>query len=161
MAIVAVGIGFNGCYNIEVEISKTRAEVAHIQKAVVAKVFGDNIDVMQPKAPNGESWGEWIMEVAGLDKNKWAMSSNGIYPIDTKTKKVCHDASKTPLIWINPNTGTMNFSPSKLAENANYGKDFCEYLRMSYADGDNNNDSGGDGVIQKGEGGDRIVPLDL
>ena len=153
MVIVAVGIGFSGCDTIDRisssklddKIAITRSDVSSIQKQIVAKVFADNIDTMQPKAPNGESWGEWIMEVAGLDSARWAVGKLGVYPIDIiSTQTACYDDSKTPLIWINPRTGSMHFNPSKLAVDSDKSK-FCKGLRDSYKDAKTN--------------GDKVVPL--
>lgn len=113
-------------------ISSARSSMANAQKVIVARVFTDNIDTAKPKAPNGESWGEWIVAINELDTSKWAVSGNGIYP------KGCD--KETPLLWINPKTGAMHFNPSKLK-----GKKFCENLRDSYVTSDSN--------------GDKIVPL--
>lgn len=147
VAVVAVGIGFSGCDTIDRistskldgKIASARSDIASAQKAIVAKVFADNIDTSQPKAPNGESWGEWIMEVAGLDGGRWAVSNLGVYPIDVSTKTACYDESKTPLLWLNPRTENMHFNPSKLAVDSDKSK-FCKGLRDSYKDAKTNGD---------------------
>ena len=154
VVVVAVGIGFSGCdivkekiFNetVDAKIATARSDIASAQKAIIAKVFADNIDVRQPKAPNGESWGEWILEVAMLDSTRWAVSNLGVYPIDTiSTKTACYDENKTPLIWINPRTGNMHFNPSKLAVDSDKSK-FCKELRDRYKDAKTN--------------GDKVVPL--
>lgn len=117
---------------MDADISSARIGMANAQRAIKAKVFADNIDTTKPKAPNGKSWGEWIVAINELDRNKWAASGNGIYP------KGCD--KETPLLWINPKTGAMHFNPSKLK-----GKKFCEDLRDSYISSNGN--------------GDKIVPL--
>ncbi|MGX3010871.1 hypothetical protein ACWIUD_04810 [Helicobacter sp. 23-1044] len=146
MVFVAVGIGFGGCgkkgESIELQIATARSDSAATLKAIVSKVFADNIDTTKATAPNGESWGEWIMTIAQLDKARWAISSNGVYPIDRKSKTPCHNSSKTPLIWINSQTGSMHFNPSKLTDSEN---GFCVELKNSY-------------VTDTGNG-DRVIPL--
>lgn len=150
VAIVAVGIGFSGCDTIdrisasrvEATIATARTDIASAQKAIISKVFADNIDIMEPKAPNGESWGEWILEVAGLDSVRWAVSNLGVYPIDVSTKTACYDESKTPLLWLNPRTGNMHFNPSKLAVDSDKSK-FCKGLKDSYK----NTKANGDKII--------------
>lgn len=118
---------------IESKVATARSNIASVQKAIVAKVFADNINTKSPKAPKGESWGKWIIEVGGLDTDRWAVSSNGIYLKD------CNN--KTQLIWINHKMGSMHFNPSKL----NGDNEFCIALKESYTLGENN--------------GDKIVPL--
>ncbi len=132
---------------VNAKIATARSDVSSIQKQIISKVFADNMidKLMQPKAPNGESWGEWIMEVAGLDSGRWAVGKLGVYPIDIiSTQTACYDDSKTPLIWINPRTGSMHFNPSKLALDSDKSK-FCKGLRDSYKDAKTN--------------GDKVVPL--
>ena len=130
----------------DAQIATARSDLASAQKAIVAKVFADNIDAMQSTAPNGESWGEWIMKVAELDESMWKASGNGIYAIDNskRKRKACYDKSALPLLWINPRDGAMHFNPSRLSNNYN-GDGFCEQLMMSY---ESNNGTG-----------DKVTPL--
>lgn len=118
---------------IKSKVATARSDIASVQKAIVAKVFADNINTKSPKAPKDESWGKWIIEVGGLDTDRWAISNNGIYLKD------CNN--KTQLIWINHKTGSMHFNPSKL----NGDNEFCKTLKESYTLGESN--------------GDKIVPL--
>ena len=143
----------------DAQVATARSDMASAQKAIVAKVFADNINVNKPKAPNPNKsprnqtsadyreWGEWIMEVAGLDESRWKVFRFfGVVPIDSKINKPCYDSSKTPLLWINPCDGTMHFNPSKLNDNYGKKKGFCEALRDSYV-----SDSGnGDKVVEIG-----------
>lgn len=117
----------------DAQVATARSDIASAQKAIVAKVFADNIDSTKSKAPNGESWGEWIMEVAGLDKNRWkSFGTNGVYPISPQTNNACFNESELPLLWINPRGGYMHFNPNKLTDGSETIKDFCENLRYSY-----------------------------
>ena len=71
---------------VDAQIATARSDMASAQKAIVAKVFADNIDttVSKPTDPNqkwGEgatmnSWSEWIINVAGLDGSRWGIPSN-------------------------------------------------------------------------------------
>lgn len=119
---------------MEAQVATARADSSLTMKAIVAKVFADNINTKSPKAPNGELWGKWIIEINELDIDMWAVSGNGIYLKD------CNN--KTPLIWINPKTGNMHFNPSKL----NDDNKFCKILKESYIYNESN--------------GDKIIPLD-
>ena len=124
---------------VDAQIATIRSDIASTLKAIVARVFADNIYTIAPKAPNPNNpaikmqWGAWIAEIAGLDTNRWEISSNGIYPKDCP--------SETPLIWINIKTGIMHFNPSKI----NGDSDFCRNLRNSYRSSESN--------------GDRTIPL--
>lgn len=119
---------------IESKVATARSDIASTMKAIVAAVFANNIDTKSPKAPNGESWGKWIIEIGELDTDRWAISNNGIYLKD------CNN--KISLIWINTKTGDTHFNPSKL----NGDNKFCKTLKESYTFGENN--------------GDRVISLD-
>lgn len=118
---------------IKSKVATARSDIVSTMKAIVAAVFANNINTKSPKAPKGESWGKWIIEVGGLDTDRWAVSNNGIYLKD------CNN--KTQLIWINHKMGSMHFNPSKL----NGDNEFCKTLKESYTLGENN--------------GNKIVPL--
>lgn len=129
----------------DIQVRTARSDIASAMTSIVAKVFADEINAKAPKAPNPNKlpknqtkadyreWGVWIMEVTALDSDKWMATKNGIL------HKSC--SSKTPLIWINTQTGAMHFNPSKLQ-----GGNFCKALRDSY-------------ISDKGNG-DRIIPLE-
>ncbi|MGX2982745.1 hypothetical protein [Helicobacter sp. 23-1045] len=138
----------------DAQVAVARSDMASAQKAIVAKIFADNINpkVAKPTDPNmawGKGkrlkggWGEWIISVAGLDSNRWYYENNGVYPIykDGAKDKLCFNESKLPLLWINTRTGSLHFNPSKLGDG-----EFCQKLRESY-------------VSDKGNG-DRIIPLE-
>ena len=131
----------------DAQVATARSDIASAQKAMKAKVFADNINVNNPKAPNGVEWGEWIIEVAGLNRDRWqSFGALGVVPINDKENKLCYNKSGTPLLWINPRTGELHFNPSKLSSNYGKKKGFCENLRDSYVS-DNGN---GDRVVELG-----------
>ena len=111
---------------IESKVATARSDITSTMQAIVAAVFANNIDTKSPKAPNGESWGKWIIEIGELDTDRWAISNNGIYLKD------CNN--KISLIWINTKIGDMHFNPSKL----NGDNKFCKTLKESYTFGENN-----------------------
>ena len=65
----------------DAQVATARSDLASAQKAIVAKVFADNIDATQSKAPDPNkpasagydwgTWGKWILNVAGLDGSRW------------------------------------------------------------------------------------------
>ena len=137
----------------DAKVMTAKSDIASAQKAIVANIYGNEINTKSTKAPNPTNpkhskveWGEWIMYISGLDGSIWKAYKNGIYPIDINTNNVCYDSSQTPLIWINTRTGDMHFNPTKLSDNAS-GDGFCERLRDSYAKDKNK--------------GDKIIPLDI
>ena len=72
----------------DAQVATTRSDLASVQKAIVAKVFADNIDATatKPTDPNMPwtqgttlaNWGEWIMLVGGLDGSRWKVGGNAI-----------------------------------------------------------------------------------
>ena len=67
----------------DAQVASARSDMASAQKAIVAKVFADNIDATTSKAPNPNksvqsqggnytmNWSDWMLEVAGLDGSRW------------------------------------------------------------------------------------------
>lgn len=71
----------------DAQVATARSDMAAAQKAIVAKVFADNIDTTQSKAPDPNkavasqttfslTWSEWIIQVAGLDGARWGVYGN-------------------------------------------------------------------------------------
>lgn len=126
--------------NIDSQVKDIRIELKDAMKDIVKKVFADNIDVTASKAPNPYKpikeqtsadyieWGEWIIKIAGLDRDKWKALDNGIYLIDSKGNNICGESL---LLWINTSNGNMIFSPSKLVDTYDESG-FCKSLRESY-----------------------------
>lgn len=129
-------------FKTDAQVATARSDLASTLKAIVARVFAENINTKSQKAPNNKEWGEWIIETAGLNKKRWtSLGGNGIYPIAENT--ICQVDGDMSLLWINTSTGKMHFNPSKLLDS----KDFCGKLRDSYVD------------KSKNTNGDRIIPL--
>ena len=116
----------------ESKMVNTRHDIEKAQKAIIANVFVNAIDTKSAQAPTGESWGEWIVRISGINSRRWKVADDGIYLIGC-------DSGRTPLLWINTNMETMHFNPSKLKDSS----DFCRLLKESYSKDEN--------------GGDRIV----
>ena len=66
----------------DAQVATARSDLASAQKAIVAKVFADNIDTTQSSAPDPNkpvsgqnydwnTWGEWIINITGLDGSRW------------------------------------------------------------------------------------------
>ena len=150
----------------DAQVATARSDLASAQKAIVAKVFADNIDVTQPKAPDPniavskqsnftKDWGDWILEVAGLDGSRWekggkpiqgnkvsyrsVQQSDGIQPMgnvkDSQTSRVGKGGCSMVLGIARNNTagqfyGDMVFAPNNIGGSHESG--FCEQLRKSY-----------------------------
>ncbi|RDU64649.1 type II secretion system protein [Helicobacter sp. MIT 14-3879] len=141
----------------DAQVATARSDLASVQKAVVAKVFADNLDpkatsVPAPNDPTkGKSglitWGEWLLEVGGLDRSRWQVGgtaitgvtqNNGIEPLGNGTlaNGTSGKVGCGMILGINTNNGTLEFQP----QNAN-GKGgstsgsgtFCQLLSASYA----------------------------
>lgn len=76
----------------DAQVATARSDLASAQKAIVAKVFADNIDTTQASAPDPNkpvsgqnydwnTWGEWIINITGLDGSRWnSPKGNGELP---------------------------------------------------------------------------------
>ena len=168
----------------DAQVATARSDLASAQKAIVAKVFADNIDPTQSKAPDpnkpvagqtpNKEWGDWIMEIAGLDGGRWTRPNGGEIP-QARTgigRSVPGQNSVEPVgntimngksvrggcgavLGIDNTDGLMVFAPNNSGQNNGAGSggvtgnaannDFCTLLRKSYA--------------SSGGVGNKIVPL--
>ena len=157
----------------DAQIATARSDLASAQKAIVAKVFADNIDVTQSSAPDPNkpvagqqytwgSWGEWIVNIAGLDGSRWSVAPGG-KAITTQVAAVSvgpRDAVEAignvkggkkggcgAVLGISTATGILVFAPNNISgdnveSNAN---NFCYGLKKSYE--------------SSGGVGNKVVPL--
>ena len=158
----------------DAQVATARSDLASAQKAIVAKVFADNIDPTQSTAPdpniavakqNGaftKKWGDWIMEVAGLDAGRWQVGgkeikqnqasyvsvkqSDGIQPIGNV--KGGQKGGCSMVLGIATEGGYMVFAPNNIGGDnidTNNPNSFCGVLRKSYE--------------SSGSVGNKVVPL--
>ena len=169
----------------DAQVATARSDMASAQKAIVAKIFADNIDSTQKQAPDPNqkaaganynmNWGDWIIEVAGLDGGRWIVGGGsnqnnpmgsmatlvgGTFTANTGKDTVEPVGNMTQNIggtakagrggcgaMLGIFNGFMIFAPNNLGNSSgNISRgDFCESLKKSYES------SGGPG--------NKIVPL--
>lgn len=137
----------------DAQVATLRSDAASALKTIVAKVFADNIDPTNPKAPHPNDktktpsidWSDWILEVAGLDENRWVKASAiqnaeklGVSPAyKVGTYRIPCGLNKA-LISINTSEGHLYFNPVGLyakdayagVPNSNF--EICKMLQASY-----------------------------
>ena len=154
----------------DAQVATARSDMASAMKAIVAKIFADNIDPNGSKAPRPDvkasaagsqtmEWGDWIVEISGLDGSRWAkggalitaaraggtgvLQPNQIQPLGNVTVN-----GKTAkggcggVLGIEVTKGYMVFAPNNITPGRGA---FCEILQKSYE-----NSTGA---------GNRLVPL--
>ena len=160
----------------DAQVATARSDMASAQKAIVAKVFADNIDSTQAKAPDpnnkaaganyDKEWGDWIIEVAGLDGGRWAKpesvpqkglgwtpnnNTNNAYVGPVGNISAGGQGGATTAgrgncgAMLGVVGGYMVFTPNNLQGGGSTNGDFCNSLKSSYES------SGGPG--------NKIVPL--
>ena len=157
----------------DAQVATARSDLASAQKAIVAKVFADNIDPTQSKAPDpnkpvagqtpNKDWGDWIIEVAGLDGARWnkggnpikaqkGMSveqNNGVAPVgNVQTSTGGKKGDCGMVLGINTVEGMLVFAPNNIGGDHVYvskATNFCWSLKQSFAS------SGGPG--------NKLIPL--
>ena len=78
------------------------------------------------------TWGDWIVDTAGLDKTKWKVNANGIEPIYEANNNPAQSQGCGAVITINPavaNTNTppnITFDPDKLGNGAAASNSLCK-----------------------------------
>ena len=143
----------------DAQVATARSDLASVQKAIVAKVFADNIDATasKPTDPNKpwgqgstmENWGKWIMEVGGLDGSRWKVGGNqiqnqavnpeaddSIEPVGN-TKQAGGQVGKggcSAILGIGE--GYLVFAPNRSGQGSvgsnSTANDFCQQLKKSY-----------------------------
>ena len=157
----------------DAQVATARSDLASAQKAIVAKVFADNIDPTQSKAPDpnkpvagqnpNKDWGDWIIEVAGLDGARWNKGGNpitaakgmsvnqndGVAPVgNVQTKDGGKKGDCGMVLGINTAEGMLVFAPNNIGGDHVYvskATNFCWSLKQSFAS------SGGPG--------NKLIPL--
>ncbi len=141
----------------DAQIATARSDLASAQKAIVAKVFADNIDATQASAPdpnkavagqdyNWGTWGKWIVNISGLDGSRW--NADGGKGITKGPVTVTKDNSIQPMgnvkggkkggcggmLGIAPASGMLVFAPNNIdGENVeSNASNFCYGLKKSY-----------------------------
>ena len=167
----------------DAQVATARSDLASAMKAIVAKVFADNIDPTQSEAPkttqkvsdfngkNGMTWGNWILEVSGMDGARWEQSgtgtssaftvgyadgkvqaNNAIQPIgNTRDDQgVVKKGGCGSILGVDTTNGNLVFAPNNVTKagktsTGNNDGTFCEQLGLSY---------------QNSQGpGNRVIPL--
>lgn len=149
---------------VDKKVATLRSDTANTLKTIVAKVFADNLNTKASLAPHPDDrtktptilWGEWIIEVAGLNRTRWLMAApqndpngRGVSPA-YKVGKINIPCGIRPYISIT-DAGDLSFNPAALEVGVQgNGSGFGDYmvclkLQASYKN------SGGDG--------NRMIPL--
>lgn len=149
----------------DAQVATLRSDASSALKAIVAKVFADNLDTKASLAPSPNDitktpsiyWSQWILEVAGLDKGRWiptsAVQNYDRYGVSPSMKYTggymmpCTTA-KEGFIAIGKTDGDLYFNPQHLfttTQSAGDGYQICKQLQESYKNSSGN--------------GNRIIPL--
>ena len=128
----------------DAQVAMLRSDIASALKAIPARVFAENIDPTQSTPTGFSSWGEWMIDTAGLDKGRWnAMvigNQSGIAPIDISNGTLCVSQNQPGVVYLNVASGNLHFNPETIS-NATGGtvqsKPLCNALKASYPSGSN------------------------
>lgn len=143
----------------DAQIATARSDLASAMKAIVAKIFADDINPQDTQAPDPNQkaanattkipWGTWIIQVAGLDGGRWAMGgrtvnhaggmptvgpNDQIQPLGNISDKTANPPISGKggcggVLGISTTKGEMVFAPNSL--NTGRGA-FCKGLADSY-----------------------------
>ena len=143
----------------DAQVATARSDLASVQKAIVAKVFADNIDATasKPTDPNKpwgqgstmENWGKWIMEVGGLDGSRWKVGGNRIknQAVNPKQNDSIEPVGNTKgtggkvgkggcSAILGIGEGYLVFAPNRSGQGSvgsnSTANDFCQQLKKSY-----------------------------
>lgn len=133
IVIVLVKLAFN-FFNenrIEAQVAMARTDFANALRKVQTEVYAQNLPIEEGFTPlKYKSWGEFIVDIAGLDKTRWVATESGIR-IVTKMKNGMLEC-KGDYFYIDTKEGKLVFAPSKITNEVA----FCKALKESYKDRD-------------------------
>lgn len=142
-------------------VAALRNDASIATKAIVGKVFADNLTTTTEKAPAPNDptkkpvmpWGEWIIEIAGLDTRRWVKplaisqsAERGISPSHNYSGYLLPCGSSAMIqILVD---GDLYFNPGAVATDTSSKSrepELCKKLRQSYEN--------------SGSTGNKIIPL--
>lgn len=138
----------------DAQVATLRSDAASALKTIVAKVFADNLDTTHSLAPHPNDttktpsiyWSDWIIEVAGLDGNRWMRASAfkdaeklGVSPVYKVGTYRMPCGLNRALISINTSEGYLYFDTVGLYSKGAYAGvpnsnfEICKMLQESYS----------------------------
>lgn len=127
--LIKVTFGFFASNKIETYVAMSRTDMANALKQIQSEIFMQNIPVYDGVTPlKYKNWGDFIMDIAKLDKKRWKPTENGIRAI-MQLKNGLLECSGDYL-YIDTKESKLIFAPSKISSDA----PFCKALRESYKD---------------------------
>ena len=131
----------------DAQVAMLRSDIASTLKAIPARIFAENLDPTS-STPNGfSSWGDWMIDTAGLDKGRWVAyggfatggAGGGIGPIDQHTNAYCTSTNSPGVIYIS--NGNLYFDPSTIGnatgQAGQRASTLCTTLKNSYPSNSN------------------------
>lgn len=127
--LIKVIFSFFSSNKIETYVAMARTDMANALKQIQSEILMQNIPVDDGVTPlKYNSWGDFIMDVAKLDKKRWKPTENGIRAIMQLKNGLLE--CKGDYLYIDTKESKLIFAPSKISSNA----PFCKALRESYKD---------------------------
>lgn len=105
-------------------VAALRSDIANVLKIIPAKFFTENLDIQNIRV-SGPINAQWIIDVAGLDKNTWVPVQGAVVAISIKANK----SDCGPFLLITNND--IRFDSSLLFNTPS----ICKALKDSYPKG--------------------------
>ena len=131
IVLVKVAFNFFNDNRIEAQVAMARTDFANALRHIQSEVYSRNIIVAEGVTPlNYKSWGDFIIDISGLDKTRWKATEFGIRVV-TKFKGGMLEC-KGDYFYIDTKESKLYFAPSKITNEIA----FCKELKESYKDKD-------------------------
>ena len=131
IVLVKVAFNFFNDNRIDAQVAMTRTDLANALRKVQTEVYSRNLMVAEGMTPlDYKSWGDFIIDVSGLDKTRWRATEFGIRVV-TRVKGGMLEC-KGDYFYIDTKEGKLIFAPSKITNEIA----FCKELKESYKDKD-------------------------
>lgn len=131
LVLVKLAFNFFNENRIEAQVAMARTDFANALRQIQSEIYSRNIPIEEGVTPlKYKSWGEWIIDIAGLDKKRWIATEFGI----RTTAKWQNSAleCKGDYFYIDTKEGKLIFAPSKITNEVA----FCKALKDSYKNKD-------------------------
>lgn len=129
--LVKLAYDFFNENRIEAQVAMARTDFANALRKVQTEIYSRNLMVAEGVTPlHYKSWGDFIIDISGLDKTRWRANEFGIRVV-TKMKNGMLEC-KGDYFYIDTKEAKLIFAPSKITNEVT----FCKALKESYKDKD-------------------------
>lgn len=116
------------------QISMLQGDVNTLLRQLPAEVMARNINIETTTPPQDfKTWGEWLMHVGSLNRERWKPTTNGVVAISNikgKNDRSGQVICEGDYLYVDTTKGQINFIPKNIKTDSSI---FCKTFADSYS----------------------------